>query len=680
MNAPTTAAPPSRHLWRTVGLALLGLVALLVLVVVFFPWDVLRGPLNRYVSEKTGRSFEITRKLDVKLGATTRVFADGIQFANPAWARDPYLVEAEAAEIHVRLWPLFSRKVELPVLKLDQPRFGLQMQADGRRTWALGKDTSDTGTVPRIDRLLVDKGSLNFLAAAMGADIRTEFAITNAADGLPLEYAATGKWKNEAFSAKGRTGSVLQLSDNMEQPFPLEIDARAGSTSLKATGTLANLSQLDGIDAQFDLRGANLADLYKLLGVVLPSTPAYALRGRLNKQAAVWKVGGIQGRLGSTDLSGDLAYDRSGKVGMLSGKVQSRVLNFDDLGPIIGAGPAVPVARVTVTGRDDRQAKVTVAPAAPGAAAGTAAGTAAARSTKRPGKILPTTPLDFERLNAMNADVWYSAADIRRVKELPLDKGSVHVRLKDGELTLDPLQLGVAGGSLAGSIVIDARVNPASVRTSLAARSLQLNQLFPTVELTRSSLGKLNGRVNLSGRGNSAAQMLGSASGTVGVLMGRGQVSNILLEFMGLDGGEVIKFLVQGDKTVQLRCAGGAFDVKQGLMSSQSIVLDTVDTVIYGAGQISLADETLDIRFRPQPKDVSILSLRSPLRIGGTFAAPTASPDKGALAGRAGVALALGLVNPLLALAATVETGPGVDADCSKILSQVGKVAGPAAR
>ena len=162
--------------------------------------------------------------------------------------------------------------------------------------------------------------------------------------------------------------------------------------------------------------------------------------------------------------------------------------------------------------------------------------------------------------------------------------------------------------------------------------------------------------------------------------MGRGQVSNILLEFMGLDGGEVIKFLVQGDKTVQLRCAGGAFDVKQGLMSSQSIVLDTVDTVIYGAGQISLADETLDIRFRPQPKDVSILSLRSPLRIGGTFAAPTASPDKGALAGRAGVALALGLVNPLLALAATVETGPGVDADCSKILSQVGKVAGPAAR
>ncbi len=44
--------------------------------------------------------------------------------------------------------------------------------------------------------------------------------------------------------------------------------------------------------------------------------------------------------------------------------------------------------------------------------------------------------------------------------------------------------------------------------------------------------------------------------------------------------------------------------------------------------------------------------------------------DKGALAGRAGLALALGMINPLLALAATLETGPGVDADCKQVLAQ----------
>ena len=159
--------------------------------------------------------------------------------------------------------------------------------------------------------------------------------------------------------------------------------------------------------------------------------------------------------------------------------------------------------------------------------------------------------------------------------------------------------------------------------------------------------------------------------------MGQGEISNILLEFMGLDGGEIIKFLMGGDKNVGLRCAAAAFDVKQGLMSSRAILLDTSDTVFNGSGQINLANETLDLVLHPQPKDRSILSLRSPLKITGTFAAPSAGPDKGALAGRAGLALLLGAINPLLALAATVETGPGKDADCERVLALASSVKPP---
>jgi AsmA family protein len=67
---------------------------------------------------------------------------------------------------------------------------------------------------------------------------------------------------------------------------------------------------------------------------------------------------------------------------------------------------------------------------------------------------------------------------------------------------------------------------------------------------------------------------------------------------------------------------------------------------------------------------MSILSLRTPLVVAGTFAGPKVGPDKGALASRAGLALALAAVNPLLALAATVETGPGQDANCGPALRE----------
>ena len=90
---------PISDRWAFKPLALVLLFAALVLVVIFFPWDVLREPLNRYVSEKTGRKFEITRRLDVGIGLRgATVKADGIEFANPPWAREPYLVKAERAE------------------------------------------------------------------------------------------------------------------------------------------------------------------------------------------------------------------------------------------------------------------------------------------------------------------------------------------------------------------------------------------------------------------------------------------------------------------------------------------------------------------------------------------------------------------------------------------------------
>lgn len=649
--------PQSRQiLLRRWLFGIAAVLLVLVLVVLFFPWDMLRGPINRYVSDQLGRRFEITQHLSVRLGRTTTVRADGVEFANPEWASKPYLVKAAAAEFDIRLFPLLVGKVELPRIALTAPEIGLQMEPDGRRTWALSRDTSDEGAIPRIDALLIDGGSVDYQAGAQGANIHVDFSLAQEAAGqLPLSYKATGKWKNEAFSANGRTGGVLQLSKDMEAPFPIEVNAVAGKTSLKAKGSIANLADLAGVEASFDLQGRNLEELYKLLGVVLPSTPPYKLRGKLAKRGEVWAATQIQGTLGSSDLSGALSFDTSAAVPLLTGKVQSKVLDFADLAPVIGlAPPAGPTPAKTVAAK---------AGAEPVPAKKTTAGVA-------PRKVLPVATLDVTRLKAMNADVVYSAADIRHVQVLPLDKGSVHVKLTGGVLQLEPVSLGIAGGTVAGSIRIDANLVPAGFSTRLDVRAVQLNQLFPAVETTKSSLGKISGQFDLKGRGNSLAQMLGTSSGDVAVLMGKGEISNILLEFMGLDGGEVIKFLVRGDRNVQLRCGAAAFEVKQGLMTTKTIVLDTTDTVINGRGSINLADETLDLVLDPAPKDRSILSFRSPLKIGGTFAAPSAGPDKGALAGRAGIALALGVINPLLALAATIETGPGQDENCKAILAR----------
>jgi uncharacterized protein involved in outer membrane biogenesis len=120
--------------------------------------------------------------------------------------------------------------------------------------------------------------------------------------------------------------------------------------------------------------------------------------------------------------------------------------------------------------------------------------------------------------------------------------------------------------------------------------------------------------------------MLGSSSGKVGLAMGRGHVGNLVMELAGLDITESLKFLVTGDKQIPLRCAFADFGVRDGLMTSQALAVDTTDTILIGEGTVSLRDETLDLLLKPRPKDKSILALRSPLHIGGTFKDPSFRP------------------------------------------------------
>ena len=70
--------------------------------------------------------------------------------------------------------------------------------------------------------------------------------------------------------------------------------------------------------------------------MVLPETPRYAVAGQLSKQGETWRLRQMNGRLGSTDLAGEVALDRSGPRPLLTGDLQSRALDFEDLAPLIG--------------------------------------------------------------------------------------------------------------------------------------------------------------------------------------------------------------------------------------------------------------------------------------------------------------------------------------------------------
>jgi uncharacterized protein involved in outer membrane biogenesis len=638
LHRPAGAVHLTRYTVAT--LAVLGLVIFLAL----FDWNWFKGPIERRVSAATGRDFRIEGDLRVKLGLTPVISAEGLHFSNASWSEHREMASIDRIDVSVALLRLFRREIELPMLNLERPLLILERNGEGAANWDFGATEPDEPSrwSWHVSQLVVAKGELRFHEQALDSDLllQVRSGDPSAESGrAPLLAEGEGRYRNSEFDLMAKIDSPLDLRDR-ENPYHIDLHARAGATTARVTGAIRGPIQSEKFDVQFRLAGPTLADLYRVVGIVLPETPPYALSGRLGRDGAEWSYRNFRGTIGDSDLGGSISYNTGRERPLLRGDLVSHLLDLDDLGGFLGTTPG------TGTGE-------------------TASATQQARAQKagRTGRVLPQGEYKLAKLRAMDADVKLRADHIN-ARPLPLDRMTVHLKLDDGLLTLDPLNFAAAGGTLESRIKLDARRDPISTAMYVRARQLELQKLFPAIKAP--GVGLVGAHVELAGQGNSVAQMLATADGSVGVVMGQGRLSNLILELAGLDVAEALKFLVGKDRMVTVRCAYTDLEVQDGVVNVRGFAFDTTDTVLLGEGSVDLREEKLALKLKPRPKDVSPVTLRSPLRVGGTFKDPSVLPEPAPLALRAVAAVALYALAPPAALLALIETGPGKDANCAR--------------
>ena len=189
--------------------------------------------------------------------------------------------------------------------------------------------------------------------------------------------------------------------------------------------------------------------------------------------------------------------------------------------------------------------------------------------------------------------------------------------------------------------------------------------------MMRASAGTVGAQIRLRGKGNSVAGMLATADGEASLAMAGGELSGLLLEAINLNGAGILKYLAFGDQSLPNRCSAASFDVKNGVATSRAMVFDTAISNIQGEGSIDFREEHLDIRLDAKPKRKSIFVARTPIHIEGPFAKPGYTLEAAPLLARGGAAVALSVINPLAAVLALVETGPGRDANCKQLMATV---------
>jgi AsmA protein len=633
----------------------LATVVLAVLLIALFGWNWLRGPIERMTLEKTGRELVIRGDIQVRFGwPLPRIHAGAVTFANPAWAREKQMVAVDAVEIAIDLPQLLLRNIVLPEVRLERPVVFLEQGSNGRKNWLLDINQQDESARIRIDRLTLDRGTLGYDDVGNKTSIRSTLSTSDSQSGTTtgsgVVFSAQGRYKGLPLKARGSGGPVLAMRDE-STPYSMKIDATIGRTSVQADGTITSLLKFSAVDMRIALNGDSLEQLFPLLGIAFPATRAYVTKGHLLRSGNSWRYEKFSGRIGSSDIAGTLQVDTGGKRPAMKAELVSKLLDIEDLGPVIGSRPGS-VAQATGQTAD---------PAAP---------RPDLQSAPAQGRVLPDMPFKTDRWGSVDAEVTLKATTFRHAKELPLENLVTHLSLRDSVLTLDPLNFGVAGGHLNAVISLDGRKDPIHARARVRARKILIAKLFPTVELSKTSIGQLNGEINLAGKGNSVGRMLASSSGKVGLIVADGEISKLMMEKAGLHLWEILELKVTGDKLVKLRCAVADLDVRDGTMHAAALIFDTEVTTIVGTGSIDLAQEKLDLTLNQKTKNTSPVALRSPIYVRGSFAKPDVAVDKGRVAARAIGAIALGMVNPLLALLPLIDAGPGKDSDCGQLVRE----------
>ncbi|MFB1631370.1 AsmA family protein [Pseudomonas sp. AP-1] len=680
---------PARILVWTLS-SLVTVLAIVLVVIATFDWNRIKPLLNEKVSEALHRPFAINGNLAVQWRTEPeeggwrawvpwpRFIAEDLTLGNPDWLKAPKMVGLERVEFRLSPLPLIFRQIVIPRIDLTQPTASLTRLADGRANWTFDFGPKDENEAPSQWQL--DIGAIGFDQGNVSVDdqtLKTSMKVQIDPLGKPIpfgdivgkaraekaggaqDYAfglkAQGRYKGQPVSGTGKMGGLLALQD-ASQPFPLQADVRIADIHVVLSGTLTDPRNLGALDLRLKLSGASLGNLYPLTGVTLPDTPAYSTDGRLSAnlrapEGATFNYQSFNGKIGDSDIHGDLAFVASQPRPKLSGNLVSTQLLFKDLAPLIGA---------------DSNAEQK----------------ARGGASKQPsGKVLPVEAFRTERWRAMDADVTFSGKRIVHSAQLPFTDLSAHVMLDDGLLRLEPLRFGVAGGNLASDIRLDGRNVPLQGRAKLTARGFKLKQLFPSFAPMQTSFGELNGDADISGRGNSVAALLGTANGDLRMLINDGAISRSLMEIAGLNVGNYVIGKLFGDEDVKINCAAADVGIKNGLATTRLFIFDTENAIIYINGTANFASEQLDLKITPESKGVRLFSLRSPLYVRGPFAKPSAGVQAVPLALRGAGMVALGVVaGPAAGLLALIAPSSGDEPNqCTPLLQQMKAGKAPAA-
>ncbi len=596
---------------RTIVIAvvvlLVALVATAVGILMSIDFNQYKPQIAAAVKSATGRDLAIGGNFKLGISLSPTLAVDNVSLSNMPGGTRPTMINLDKLDVQVELIPLLSKKIKVDRIILEGGDILLETDKSGKGNWvftAPGGAATTTATtaapaegsgmsLPEVDTVQIRNSTVTYHDGVAGTTRSFKIDKLDAqttGGNISIDLAALiGK---APLNVKGTLGAPALLAGGA--PYPMDLAISSGNNTATVKGAIGDVTRMQGLAVDVSAKGNSLADLSDLTGAALPKLGPYAISGSVVNIEGGYKVNKLQLTMGGSSMSGDISLALNGKRPKIVGNVAAAKVDLKDFGV-------------------------------------TSSGGSGASTASSDGRVFPNDPLPFASLNAVDADINFTAQQMIKAP-VTMDNVKLVLSLLAGKLQIKPFVAGISGGTLNLVATIDGSKTPAPVAFDVTANQIEAGSLMQV--LAGSSVlsgGKVDMKTNVSGAGNSVRAIMAGLSGKFDAAMGQGNINNGFAKLMLADLFKLLSFGSSGDNS-NLKCVVVRYDINRGLATTRQLAVETSGATIIGKGTVNLATEGLDMHLVPYATAANLTNLAIPMIVGGTMANPSVTPDAAAMA------------------------------------------------
>ncbi|MCE2571082.1 AsmA family protein [Motilimonas eburnea] len=374
----------------------------------------------------------------------------------------------------------------------------------------------------------------------------------------------------------------LRASHNSKQPLPIQLNAQLNQIKLAASSRVSLPISTHNLQLALQLDSPTLAEIQPLIPIDLPHFGPVHLQANLHTDAVGYYLDQVRLQLSNSHLAGKMAL----LANTTTGKPQ-----FD---------LSLHSPQIQLNDFRDQNWRLFAASNPPS-------------SDAKVGQSAPISPATFQRLDAnikLKVDKVVSGQD-------HLGQGQLDFNLTDGNAELQRLQLEIPGGNVVIKSGLNFNNGLYNSWVDAQIDKLDYGVLANRIEPNSKIKGELSLDLAVKGSAPKLTKLLNQADGHVRFAIHPQSFKADIFDLWAVSLVSALLPKVTDEDHAEVNCLVGRFNLNQGVLTQERVLLDSTRMQAFGEVQIDLNRRDVNIKLTPRAKRAQIFALQTPIQVKG---------------------------------------------------------------